>query len=149
VGGIGSGAPDDPYANFFFGGFGNNWIDHGEIKRYREQYAFPGAALNEIGGRNFVRSLVELQLPPVRFSRVGTPGFYLSFIRPAVFAGGLATNLDDGALRKTAATLGAQIDLRATMLSSLDLTLSLGAGLRLQRHLPARREAMISLALLK
>jgi hypothetical protein len=138
-----------PFANFFFGGFGNNRIDHGAIKRYREYYAFPGAALNEIGGRNFVRSLVELALPPVRFSRVGTPGFYLSFLRPAIFAGGLATNLDDRARRRTAATVGGQIDLRATMLSSLDLTLSFGAGLRLERHRPAGREAMISLALLK
>jgi hypothetical protein len=139
----------EPFANFFFGGFGNNWIDHGEIKRYREPYAFPGAALNEIGGRNFVRSLVEFALPPVRFSRVGTPGFYLSFLRPAVFAGGLVTNVDDRVRRRTAATMGAQIDLRATVLSSLDLTLSFGAGLRLERHLPARREAMVSLALLK
>ena len=139
----------EPFANFFFGGFGNNWIDHGEIKRYREHYAFPGAALNEIAGRNFVRSLVELALPPIRFSRVGTPGFYLSFVRPAVFAGGLVTNVDARIGRRTAATMGAQIDLRAMVLSSLDLTLSFGAGLRLDRHRPARREAMISLALLK
>ena len=139
----------EPFANFFFGGFGNNRVDHGEIKRYRESYAFPGAALNEIGGRNFVRSLVELALPPVRFSRVGTPGFYLSFLRPAIFAGGLATNLDDPARRRTAATMGGQIDLRATVLSSLDLTLSFGAGLRLERDRRAGREAMISLALLK
>ena len=139
----------EPFANFFFGGFGNNWVDRGEIKRYRKAYAFPGAALNEIGGRNFVRSLVELALPPVRFSRVGTPGFYLSFVRPAIFAGGLVTNMDDQGRRRTASTIGAQIDLRATVLSSLDLTLSIGAGLRLQRHLGPRREAMISLALLK
>jgi hypothetical protein len=139
----------EPFANFFFGGFGNNRVDHGEIKRYREHYAFPGAALNEIAGRNFVRSLVEVGLPPIRFSRVGTPGFYMSFVRPAVFAGGLVTNLDDRVRRRSAATMGAQIDLRATMLSSLDLTLSFGAGLRLERHRPARREAMISLALLK
>jgi hypothetical protein len=139
----------EPFANFFFGGFGNNRVDHGEIKRYREHYAFPGAALNEIAGRNFVRSLAELALPPIRFSRVGTPGFYLSFLRPAVFAGGLVTNMDDRSRRRTAATAGAQIDLRATMLSSLNLTLSFGAGIRLERDRPARREAMISLALLK
>ena len=139
----------EPFANFFFGGFGNNWVDHGEIKRYREAYAFPGAALNEIGGRNFVRSLVELQLPPVRFSRVGTPGFYLSFLRPAIFVGGLVTNLDRAAPRALAATAGGQIDLRLTMISTLDLTLSVGAGVRVQHGVPARGEAMVSLALLK
>ena len=139
----------DPFANFYFGGFGNNRVDHGRDQRYREYYAFPGAALNEIGGRNFVRSLVEWELPPLRLSRAGTPGFYASFIRPAVFVGGLATNLDQAALRQTAATLGGQIDVRLTMLSALDLTLSLGGGVRLQRGVPARREAMVSLALLK
>jgi hypothetical protein len=139
----------EPFANFFFGGFGNNRVDHGEITRYREYYAFPGARLNEIGGRNFVRSLLEWELPPVRFSRAGTPGFYLSFIRPALFAGGLFTNLDQPAIRRTATTAGGQVDLRLTMLSALDLTLSMGAGVRLQHGVPPRREVMVSLALLK
>ena len=29
---------NNPFANFFFGGFGNNWIDHLTEKRYREYY---------------------------------------------------------------------------------------------------------------
>ncbi len=140
---------DEPFANFYFGGFGNNRVDHGEIKRYREYYAFPGAELNEIGGRNFVRSLVEWTLPPLRFAAAGTPGFYLSFLRPAIFAGVLATNLDRPAIRRTATSVGGQMDLRFTMLSALDLTLSVGGGLRLQDGVAARREAMVSLALLK
>ncbi|MBA2303014.1 MAG: PD40 domain-containing protein, partial [Acidobacteria bacterium] len=49
--GISPGDRDEPFANFFFGGFGNNWVDRGEVKRYREYYAFPGADLNEVGGR--------------------------------------------------------------------------------------------------
>jgi hypothetical protein len=139
----------EPFANFFFGGFGNNRVDHGDIKRFRDYSAFPGAQLNQIDGRNFVRSLVEWELPPVRFSRVGVPGFYLSFMRPTLFAGALVTNLDDAAIRRRAATTGGQLDLRFTILSTLDLTLSAGGGLRLQAGVPARREAMISLALLK
>ncbi len=138
-----------PFANFYFGGFGNNWVDHGDIKRYRDYYAFPGAALNEIGGRNFVRSLVEWELPPLRFSHAGTPGFYLSFLRPALFAGALVTNLDAAAVRTKAATVGGQVDLRFTFLSALDLTLSVGGGLRMEPGVPARREGMVSLALLK
>ena len=46
--------PADPFANFFFGGFGNNYVDRGDEKRYRDTYSLPGAELNEIGGRNFV-----------------------------------------------------------------------------------------------
>jgi hypothetical protein len=50
--GASPGSREDPFANFFFGGFGNNWVDHGEAKRYREYYAFPGADLNEIACRH-------------------------------------------------------------------------------------------------
>ena len=149
AGGLSPQRESEPFANFYFGGFGNNYVDRGEIKRFREYYAFPGAALNEIPGRNFVRSLVEWELPPIRFSRAGTPGFYLSFLRPALFAGGLVTNLDRSGIRRTAATAGGQVDLRFTMLSALDMTLSMGAGVRLQQGAPPRREAMVSLALLK
>ena len=49
---------------------------------------FPGAASNEIGGRNFVKSTIEWNLPPWRFRRAGTPGFYATWLRPAVFVGG-------------------------------------------------------------
>jgi hypothetical protein len=91
---------DEPFANFYFGGFGNNYLDHGEEKRYREVESFPGAEINEIGGRNFLRSTLEWTLPPWRFSRVGTPGAYLSWLRPAVFVSALVTNLDDASVRR-------------------------------------------------
>ncbi|HEX6894915.1 MAG TPA: hypothetical protein VF146_06560, partial [Bryobacteraceae bacterium] len=31
-----------PFSSFYFGDFGNNYVDHGEINRYRESYSFPG-----------------------------------------------------------------------------------------------------------
>ena len=69
---------------------------------YPEKYIFDVAGIPQVPAKDFVRSLVEWDLPPVRFSRAGSPGFYLSFVRPALFAGGLATNLDDAAFRRTA-----------------------------------------------
>jgi hypothetical protein len=139
----------EPFANFYFGGFGNNYVDHTDEKRYRKYYSFPGTELNAIGGRNFVRSIVELNLPPVRFSSVGTPSAYLSWLRPAIFAGGLVTNVDDAAARRRAATVGAQIDLRFTILSALDMTFSAGAGAAFERGRPVSREAMFSLRVLR
>jgi hypothetical protein len=87
--GVSPGSRAEPFANFFFGGFGNNWVDRGDEKRYRHYYAFPGAELNEISGRNFLKTLVEWNLPPLRFSRLGTPGFFVTWMRPALFAGAL------------------------------------------------------------
>jgi hypothetical protein len=137
------------FANFYFGGFGNNWVDRGEEKRYREFYGFPGADLNEIGGRNFVKSTLEWNLPPWRFRRVGTPGFYVSWMRPAVFAGALATNLDAPGVRRVATDLGAQLDFRFTVLSALDMTVSVGGAVAFENGHTPRREAMVSLRVLR
>jgi hypothetical protein len=139
----------EPFANFFFGGFGNNYVDHGETKRYREYYSFPGAELNEIGGRNFARTMLEWNLPPWRFKRAGTPGAYLSWLRPALFASGLLTNMDSAPDRRKAASFGGQLDLRFTVLSALDMTLSFGGAVRTEAGVPSRREGMISLTVLK
>jgi hypothetical protein len=137
-----------PFANFYFGGFRNNYIDHADEKRYRDFEAFPGAPIDDIGGRNFAKSTIEWNLPPWRFRRAGTPGFYASWLRPAVFVSGIATNLDLAAARRTAASVGGQADLRFTMLSVLRLTLSVGAAVVVEQDRPPRRSAMVSLKVL-
>jgi len=130
-----------PFANFYFGGFGNNWVDHGDEKRYREWYSFPGAGLNEIGGRNFAKSGLEWNAPPWRFRRVGIPAFYAMWLRPAVFVTGLSTNLDAPESRRVLTNAGGQIDVRFGALSALDLTLSIGGAVALERGRAMRREA--------
>jgi hypothetical protein len=139
----------DAFANFFFGGFGNNYVDHGDEKRYRDTYSMPGAELNEIGGRNFVKSMVELNLPPVRFQSFGTSGFYVPWMRPALFVSGLGTNLDDRLARRFIYNAGAQVDFSISALSVLDLMLSFGAGVAVERDYAPRYEAMISLKVLR
>ena len=147
--GFSPGDREQPFANFFFGGFGNNYVDRGNEKRYRDAYSLPGAELNEIGGRNFVKSMVELNLPPLRFQRFGTSGFYVPWLRPAVFVGGLATNLDDRVSRRLLYNAGAQVDLSMSALSALDLTLSIGGAMAFERGHAPRREAMLSLKVLR
>jgi hypothetical protein len=65
-------------------------VDHKGEKRYRAQYAFPGVELNDVAGRNYVKSMVEWNLPPLRFRRAGKPGFYLTL------SGGYAFAFEDG-----------------------------------------------------
>jgi hypothetical protein len=141
--------PDQPYSNFFFGGFGNNWVDRGAEKRYREQDAFPGLEIDEASGRSYVRSMLEWNLPPLRFRRAGKPGFYLTWARPAVFASALVTSLDDSARRREVTNLGAQLDLQFTVLSALDMTLSAGYARAFEDGRPPRDEVMVSLKLLR
>jgi hypothetical protein len=145
-------SPNDraqPWANFFFGGFGNNRVDHGEEKRYRESDRFPGLEIDAVGGRNYAKSTLEWNLPPVRFRRLGRPGFYATWARPALFTTALVTDMDSAGTRRTLADLGAQVDVRFTILSALDLTLSGGYGVAFEHGAPRRQEAMVSLKLLR
>jgi len=142
------GDKDDPFAYFFFGGFGNNWVDDGEIKRYREWYAFPGADLNSIPGQNFVKSMVEWNLPPLRFEHVGWSSFYVTWMRSSIFATGIVTGLYDSDERLEVGNVGAQIDLAITALSRLNLTLSLGLARAFRTGGGASNEVMLSLKIL-
>lgn len=138
-----------PFANFFFGGFGNNYVDRGDEKRYRHVDSFPGAELNEIPGRTFGRVMLEWNLPPWRFRRLGTPGLHATWLRPALFATALATDFEADRFRRTALSLGGQFDVRFTVLSRLDMTLSAGGAVALEDGAAPRREAMVSLKILQ
>jgi hypothetical protein len=146
--GIGTGKRDNPVANFYFGGFGNNYVDRGSIKRYREYSSMPGFEIDEISGLNFVRETIEWNLPPVIFERGGTPAFYLHWLRPAVFATGLWTDVANSDRRQSYQSLGGQVDLRFSVLHWYDMTLSAGyaVGFRGARH--AGSEWMLSLKIL-
>jgi hypothetical protein len=116
----------DALAHFYFGGFGNNWVDHRAIRQFREPESFPGIAINEVGGANYARAQVEWTSPPLRFRRVGIPSFYLRWANLSLFTTGLVTDLDDEVLRRELASVGAQLDVRLVTLSHLDSTLSFG-----------------------
>ncbi len=146
--GVADGDRRDPFANFFFGGFGNNYVDSGAIKRYREHYAMPGFGINEVSGRSFVKTLAELNLPPRIFESVGTPSFYLAWLRPAVFASALRTDPQDSRLRRDYSSLGAQVDLRFTVLHWYEMTLSVGYAVGYRGATRAGDEFMISLKIL-
>jgi hypothetical protein len=136
----------DPFANFFFGGFGNNYVDDGEVKRYREYYAMPGFELNALGGRTFAKSTLEWNLPPLVFDRVGSPGFYLAWARPSVFGSGLVTNFDESP--GNAQSMGAQIDFHFQVMHRLDMTLSAGYARGYVDRLFVDDEVMVSLKIL-
>jgi len=143
--GAGFGEREDPFANFFFGGFGNNYLDNGEIKRYREVQSFPGFEIDEIGGRSFVKAMLEWNLPPMRFRAAGTPGLHASWARPSLFAGVLESNPDSPGSRRTYSNLGGQFDVRLGVLSDLDMTLSLGYAVGFVEGRRERDEFMLSL----
>jgi hypothetical protein len=136
------GDSNDSFANFYFGAFGNNWVDKRDFSRYREYYSFPGAHLNEIGANNFVKSMAEWDLPPIRFRSLGNTAFYCNWARVALFSGALAANLDHA---RAYVDAGAQIDFRLVFFTYANSTLSAGFGAARDRAGHTGTEAMFSL----
>jgi hypothetical protein len=126
-GGVAGGKALHPLASFYFGAFRNNYVDNRPEKRYRELESFPGFEIDEIAARRFAKLTGEVNLPPVRFAEVGTPAFYLSYVRPALFAGGMAARAPDGSGHRYY-DAGAQLDLNFTIALRLPMVFSVGAA---------------------
>jgi hypothetical protein len=148
AGGWAPGERDQPFANFFFGGFGNNWIDRQDPKRYRQSGAFPGTTIDAVAGTRYGKALGELNLSPIHFEHLGTPGFYASWLRTSVFGGVLAANPDAPAWRRTLGDAGVQCDLRLIVLNQQPFTLSGGYARAFERHQVPTHEWMVSLKVL-
>ncbi|HEY8011299.1 MAG TPA: hypothetical protein VIE67_09910 [Rudaea sp.] len=138
----------DPYANYYFGGFGNNYVDNGDIKRYRDYSSFPGFDIDELNGRTYARSMLEWNLPPIRFSSIGTTANYLSWARPALFVGTLVTNPYESGQSRTFNDLGFQVDFRFYVMHHQEMTLSVGSALGFEGTKSGHNEWMISLKVL-
>jgi len=135
----------DPFANFFFGAFGNNWVDRHDSKRFREFDSFPGSELNAVGGKNFAKLTLEWNLPPLFFRRLGFPFFYANWISPSLFSSGLLTNIDRRPDQRRLLDIGLQLDIRFIALSHHQLTLSLGYARAYEAERDPTAEWMLSL----
>jgi len=125
--GTAGGRRSSPLAAFYFGAFRNNYVDDRPEKRYREMESFPGFSIDEIAARRFARLTSEVNLPPIRFAEIGTPAFFLSYVRPAVFGGFMATEEPDRTSHHYA-DLGTQLDLNFTIAMRLPMIFSVGAA---------------------
>ena len=137
-----------PFANFYFGGFGNNYVDYQDVKRYRTLESFPGIPINDLGGTNFVKGMVDLNLPPLRFRHLGVLDFYATWARLSLFSTGIVTNADAAADRRKLVNVGAQADIRLSLMIQQPLTLSFGWASACEELQRARHELMISLRIL-
>ena len=139
---------ENPFADFFFGAFGNNWIDYQEVHRYREYYSFPGLDLNDVGGNDFGRLTVEWTLPPIRFRHAGVPSLYTNWARLALFSSGLVTDVGNRDFRRNIYDIGAQLDFSMVLFSNLESTFSLGYATAIEKG-RSSNEVMLSLKLLR
>lgn len=139
---------NNPFGNFYFGGFGNNWVDHLDAKRFRQDESFPGTALNSIGGSDYAKFLVEWMTPPARFTGLGGTVVYCNWIQPSLFSSVLATNINDSNLRQSPYDAGSQVDFHLVFFSTLEATLSFGYAVAFDRGNRLSDEWMASLKIL-
>jgi len=145
--GVAGGNQANPLGYFYFGSFKNNYIDNREVKRYRQYDSFPGFEIDQISARSFAKSVLEWNLPPVRFEEVGSASFFLSSARTALFAGVM---FDDGGTgpNHTLSDVGIQIDWNFTVALRLPMTFSIGYAAGFEGGVVQRNEFMVSLKIL-
>ncbi len=147
AGGISPGKRNDPFDNFYIGGFQNNWVDDKDVQRYREWNSFPGKEISSISGTNFLKAMLEFELPPLRFREFGIIPFYLRWMRTSVFSSALATNVENNSLRKIYYNIGVQVDFQFVALSLLRTYLSFGYAAAVDNSQNYTHEFMMSLKL--
>jgi hypothetical protein len=126
---VSAGQRNDPLANFYLGGFGNNYVDNeenGGEQRYRDLMSMPGFGLDALSGQSLLKATLEWCLPPWRYAAAGTPGMYLSWTRPELFASVLETDPGDHTYRRNSSDVGAQLDFQLHVMHRLPMMLSVG-----------------------
>jgi hypothetical protein len=145
--GVAGGDSASPLGSFYFGSFRNNYVDNRTEKRYREIESFPGFEIDQISARRFAKLTGEINLPPIRFSEIGTPSFYLSYARPAVFAGTMLTR-DAAGKNHDYMNVGGQLDLNFTVAVRLPMIFSVGAAAGLEDGRYQKTELLASLKIM-
>ncbi len=145
--GISTGDDINPLASYYFGGFKNNYVDDGEVKRYREYHTFPGFDIDEIPAQDFIKSVAEWNLPPVRFEEIGVPSLFLGSARPAIFGGVLFAE-PGGAADRTVYSVGGQVDFNFTFVHRLPMTLSVGYASGFESGADRSDEVLVSLKIM-
>ncbi len=136
------------FGQFYFGGFGNNYVDRLSVHRYREMESFPGKEINELAGKDFAKLGFEWNLPPVMFRELGFLSAYVRFARLSFFQSNLATDISENNLRTFHHNIGTQLDFEFVFFSLMKSTLSLGYARAFVNNLKPGNEFMISLKLL-
>jgi hypothetical protein len=113
-------------SQFYFGGFGNQPLEAGEVKQYRDVFRLPGLPLYSVATDRFTKVMLEHNLPPLRFGRLRWGQHHLGYIDASWFVQGLLT----GTPGKASAwgNVGAQVNFAFKHWHNLVSTLSVGVA---------------------
>ena len=117
------------------------------IARYT---VFPAPSLNEISGRTFVKSMLEWNVRADSIHVASANRDSMPHGRdPPCSSARLAPTSTHPLARRVLTDVGGQIDFRFGLLSTLEMTVSVGAATAFENGFAARHEAMLSVKILK
>lgn len=114
--------------NSYFGGFRNNYVDNGDINRYRTVSAFPGARIDQISAHSYAKFTGEVDFCPIRFNNFGALQCYPNYIQFTAFFNDLMTDWwgAPGLTRGNYMSAGAQMNIQMVFFTHMKTTLSFG-----------------------
>jgi hypothetical protein len=135
-------------SNFYFGGFRNNYVDWQPSEQYRKTTAFPGAQIDEIQAYNYIKTMGELNLKPIRLRNVGLTWGYPTYIKSSLFATHLITDPTQSVFTRNIFNFGTQVDIQLVMFSYLKTTWSAGYAVMVENGKENKGQLMFSVKLL-
>ncbi|HPS12401.1 MAG TPA: hypothetical protein PLB87_03935 [Prolixibacteraceae bacterium] len=132
----------------YFGGFRNNYVDWQPSEQYRLPMAFPGTEIDEISAWNYVKTLGELNLKPIRLRNVGTSFLYPTYLKSSLFGTHLLTDFDKKDQRRNFFNAGIQVDLQLVLFSYMKTTWSAGYAMPFEKRKESKGQFMFSVKLL-
>jgi hypothetical protein len=138
----------DALSFFYLGGFRNNYVDWRDPRQYRSSLAFPGAGIDALRAHNYVRTMGELNLRPIRTRNVGTTWIYPTYIYTSVFGTHLFTDPDRSDVSRHVFNLGFQTDIEVVMFSYMKTTWSVGYAWLFESGQDQQGQLLLSVKLL-
>ncbi len=142
------GKRDAAYSKFYFGGFRNNYVDWQAPEQYRKVLAFPGVDIDALQAHNFVKTMADLNLKPLRLRNVGTTWLYPTYLKSAVFGTHMVLNPGYAGEVRHVFNAGIQLDLELVLFSYLKTTWSAGYARKFEAGFGPVEQWMFSLKLL-
>lgn len=110
----------------YFGGFRNNYVDHGTIYRYRTVNAMPGTDIDGISAHSFCKAMGEINLQPIRFRNIGMLCMYPTYAQLSLFAVDLAANPWGKDTFSNYVSIGGQLNVEVVLFNYMKTTWSFG-----------------------
>lgn len=119
---------------YYFGGFRNNYVDYRSPSRYLELSSFPGLEINNVSSNQFVKSMLELNLPPFYGIQIKSLQLMPKYLKTSLFSSILLTDVANIEKKNIYSNIGIQCSLKLQYLSQLSSSLSLGYARAFHEH---------------